>query len=145
WEAVSVSRLVWEAHPVLKSGGTEPSWPTTIGGAVPDNTISWVGIDPIIQDDNCPHSKVVVIAKFKVFAGDKDIVRYSATANPTDWTTEKDAGYLGTGVQQNSANHVAAMSLYRANLLPMNATTLQQWAIDPDPSLMDLLDTIDGI
>src|SRR5690606_32652024 len=96
-------------------------------------------------DPNCPRSKVVVIAKFKVFAGDKDIVRYSATANPADWTSEKDAGFLGTGVQQNGANHVAAMGLYRGNLIPMNATTAQQWFIDPDPALMDLLDTLDGI
>lgn len=145
WEAVSISRLVWEAEPILKSGLVEPSWPSNIGDAVVDNTISWVASDPIIADPNCPRSKVVVIAKFKVFAGDKDIVRYSATANPADWTSEKDAGFLGTGVQQNGANHVAAMGLYRGNLIPMNATTAQQWFIDPDPALMDLLDTLDGI
>src|SRR5690606_37727123 len=120
---------------ILKSGSVEPSWPSNIGDAVVDNTISWIASDPFITDPNCPRSKVVVIAKFKVFAGDKDIVRYSATANPADWTSEKDAGFLGTGVQQNGANHVAAMGLYRGNLIPMNATTAQQWFIDPDPAL----------
>lgn len=145
WEAVSVSRVVWEAQPILKTGESEPDWPDMIGGSVADGTISWSAADPMTSDPNCPHSKVVVIAKFKVYAGDGDIVRYTATLAPQDWTTEKDAGYLGTGVQQNGANKVAVMNLYRANLIVMNATTFQQWQIDPDPALMDLLDTMDGI
>lgn len=145
WEAVSVSRVVWEAVPILKTGSTEPSWPLVIGGEVPDGTVAWRAVDPMTSDPNCPHSKVVTIAKFKVYAGDGDKVRYTATLSPQDWTKEKDAGYLGTGVQQNGANEVAVMNLYRANLVVMNATTFQQWQIDPDPALMDLLDTMDGI
>ena len=145
WEAVSVSRVVWEARPILKTGATEPTWPDTIGSSVADGTISWRASDPMTKDENCPHSKVVAIAKFKVYAGDGDIVRYTATLAPQDWSTEKDAGYLGTGVQQNGANAVAVLNLYRANLVVMNATTFQQWQIDPDPALMDLLDTMDGI
>lgn len=145
WEAVSVSRVVWEARPILKTGETEPAWPDVIGAEVADGTISWRASDPMTSDPNCPHSKIVAIAKFKVYAGDGDIVRYTATLSPQDWTTEKDAGYLGTGVQQNGANAVAVLNLYRANLIVMNATTFQQWQIDPDPAMMDLLDTMDGI
>lgn len=145
WEAISISRIVYEARPILVSGETEPEWPTEVGGSVADNTIRWETIDPVTKDENCPHSKVVAIAKFKVYAGDGDIVRYTATLAPQDWSTEKDAGYLGTGVQQNGANAVAVLNLYRANLVVMNATTFQQWQIDPDPALMDLLDTMDGI
>jgi len=145
WEAISISRVVYEARPILVSGDTEPDWPTEVGGSVADNTIRWQAIDPVTRDENCPHSKIVAIAKFKVYAGDGDIVRYTATLSPQDWTTEKDAGYLGTGVQQNGANAVAVLNLYRANLIVMNATTFQQWQIDPDPAMMDLLDTMDGI
>lgn len=145
WEGVLASRIVWEAEPILVSGATEPTWPELIGASVADNTISWTAIDPQTDDANCPQSKIVAIAKFKVYAGDGDVVRYTATLNPKDWSSEKDAGYLGTGLQQNGANHVALLNLYRANLVVMNATTFQQWQIDPDPSLMDLLDTMDGI
>lgn len=145
WEGVLASRIVWEAEPILVSGATEPTWPDLIGASVADNTISWTAVDPQADDANCPQSKIVAIAKFKVFAGDGDVVRYTATLNPKDWSSEKDAGYLGTGLQQNGANHVALLNLYRANLVVMNATTFQQWQIDPDPSLMDLLDTMDGI
>lgn len=145
WEAVSVSRIVWEASPILVSGDTEPTWPTEIGASVNDNTVKWVTYDPTIADENCPQSKIVAIAKFKVYAGDGDVVRYSATLDPKDWTTAKDAGYLGTGMNQNGANKVSVLNLYRANLVVLNATTFQQWQIDPDPELMDLLDTMDGV
>lgn len=145
WEGVTMSRIVWRAEPILVSGATEPTWPGSIGESVVDNTISWTAKDPATSDANCPQSKIVAIAKFKVYAGDGDVVRYTATLNPQDWSSEKDAGYLGTGLQQNGANRVALLNLYRANLVVMNATTFQQWQIDPDPSLMDLLDTMDGI
>lgn len=145
WEGVLMSRIVWEANAILVSGENEPDWPGEIGTSVSDNTISWTAVNPATLDANCPQSKIVAIAKFKVYAGDGDVVRYTATLNPQDWSSEKDAGYLGTGLQQNGANRVALLNLYRANLVVMNATTFQQWQIDPDPSLMDLLDTMDGI
>lgn len=145
WEGVLMSRVVWQASPILKTGATEPAWPTTIGDTVADNTIAWSASDPRVTDENCPNTKVVCIAKFKVFAGAGDIVRYSATLDPTDWTSEKNAGYIGTGMNQNSANEVSVLNLYRADLMVMNATTFQRWQIDPDPALMDMLDTMEGI
>lgn len=145
WEAVRMSRVVWEARPILKTGSTEPAWPTTIGSNVADGTISWRATNPITQDENCPHTKVVAIAKFKIFAADKDVVRFTATLAPQDWTSEQDAGYLGVGLNQGSANHVSLLNVYRANLVVMNPVIFQQWQIDPDPALMDMLDRMDGI
>lgn len=145
WEAVLMSRLVYEARPIMVSGATEPAWPSNPGESVVDNTIQWTAINPTTTDPNCPQSKVVAIIKYKVYAGDKDKVRYTATLAPQDWTTEKNAGYLGTGVQQNGANEVSLLGLYRANLIVMNASTMQQWQVDPDPEMMDLLDTMEGI
>lgn len=145
WEAISISRVVWEAQPILKTGTTEPVWPTDIGTSVPDGTISWKAVNPITADDNCPHTRVVAIAEFKIFAADKDVVRFTATLAPQDWTSEKDAGYLGVGLNQGSANHVSLLNLYRANLVVMNPVMFQQWQIDPDPQLMDMLDRMDGI
>ena len=145
WEAVQTSRVVWSASFLLKSGAVEPVWPTVPGGYVSDGTISWECISRRVEDPNCPNSKVVAIVASKVFAGDKDIVRFSATANPLDWTTKQDAGYLPTGLQQANANDVAVINQYRGNLVPMNASTFQNWQVDPDPSAMALLDQMDGI
>lgn len=145
WEAVSLTRVVWQASPVLKTGPVEPTWPTAIGSEVADGTIRWRAVDPITQDDNCPHTRVVAIAKFKVFAADKDVVRFTATLDPQDWTADRDAGYLGVGLNQGGANHVSLLNTYRANLVVMNPVMFQQWQIDPDPALMDMLDRMDGI
>lgn len=145
WEAIVMVRVIWQASPILLSGGTEPAWSTDIGGFVHDGTINWQAIDRRVSDVNCPQSKVVAIMASKVFAGDKDITRFSATANPLDWTTPQDAGYLPTGLQQANSNDIAVLAPYRSNLCPFNASTFQNWQVDPDPANMAILDQMEGI
>lgn len=145
WEAISSSRIVWQAAPILLSGATEPVWPSDPGGSVADGTIVWQAFSGVITDPKCPQSKVVAITASKVFAGDKDIVRFSATANPLDWTTPADAGYLPTGLQQSNANDIAVLNLYRSNIVAMNASCFQMWQADPNPELMAIMDQMEGI
>ncbi len=145
WEAVTTSRVTWTASPRYVSGATEPAWPTDIGSMVQDGTINWKAVSRRVDDPKCPQSKVVAIVSSKVFAADKDIVRFSATANPLDWSTADDAGYLPTGLQQANANDIAVLAPYRANLAPMNASSFQNWQVDPDPASMALLDQMDSI
>lgn len=145
WEGEFASRITWTASPILESGGTEPTWPTSIGGAVvdavgTDHAISWVAVDGRITDTNCPNTKVVAIAQSKVFAIDTDTIPFSATTNPLDWTTANDAGYLPFGLQTYGAEPVAALGLYRGNLVAMNSLGYQMWQVDPDPANMALLD-----
>jgi hypothetical protein len=140
WEGVEANRVTWEASPILVSGSVEPTFPDEAGGTVLDNTIVWVASTGYV--DQAPNSKAVAIAAKKIFAGDDDIVRYSATVNPLDWTTEEDAGYLPTGVNTHGANPVAVLALYRGNLIPFNSAGFQMWQVDPDPTLMSLLDAV---
>lgn len=145
WEAVELSYIEWTAHPILESGLTEPNWPTTVGAFVRDGTINWECVSRRVEDENCPNTPVVAIINSKVFAADRDIVRFCATANPLDWTSEQDAGYLPTGLQQANANDMAVLYPYRGNLACWNANCFQMWQTDPDPSQMALLDQMDGI
>lgn len=142
WEAVIATRLVWEAIPLLKSGDAEPVWPDDVGAQVRDNTIDWEVVSRRITDVNCPHSKIVAIAAGKVYAADNDIIRYCATVNPLDWTSADDAGYLPFGLQTYGSNPVAAMGLYRSNLVPFNAEGFQMWQVDTDPANTSLLDAL---
>lgn len=140
WEAVTYSQIVWTATSIMTSGGTEPAWPTQIGGSVVDNTISWEATSRQITDTNCPNTKVVLIGSSHVFAVDDDIIDFCAATNPLDWTTQGDAGFLPTGLQQYGDNPNSAMGLYRGNLVAFNSGGYQMWQIDPDPENMALLD-----
>ncbi|RRU17824.1 hypothetical protein [Stenotrophomonas sp. 278] len=145
WEAVTTSRVTWTASPRYVSGSTEPVWPEDIGAMVQDGTINWRAVSRRVEDEKCPRTKVVAIVASKVFAADKDIVRYSATANPLDWSSADNAGYLPTGLQQANANDMAVLAQYRANLVALNASSFQNWQVDPDPNSMAILDQMDGV
>lgn len=143
WEAVLMSRVVWKARSILRSGATEPTWPTVVGDRVSDNTISWEAATR--QATEAPNSKVVAITASKVFADDGDIIRYSATVNPLDWTSQDNAGYLPSGLNQNGSNHTAVLNIYRSNLVGFSSSTFQNWQVDEDPANMELLDVMEGI
>lgn len=138
WEAIAGTRVVWSANPILVSGSVEPTWP--VGGAVPDNTIAWEFDPRRVDDENAPNSKVVALAASKIFAGDDDIVPFSATVAPMDWTTVEDAGYLPFGLQSYGSEPVEAIGLYRSNLVIFNSKGFQMWQVDEDPQNMALLD-----
>jgi hypothetical protein len=139
WESLDGERIVWEGRRILLSGSTQPAWPGL--GSVSDNRILWSQDDRRIDDSRAPNSKVVALAASKVFAGDNDIVPYSATVNPLDWTTREDAGYLPFGLQNHGSQPVAAMGLYRSNLVVFNANGFQVWQVDEDPDNMAILDS----
>lgn len=142
WEAVETSRVVWEAYPILVSGSVEPTWPTLPGASVSDNSIVWEAVSRSVDDPKRPQSTVVAIAASKIFAGDQDIMSYSATVNPLDWSSRDDAGYLPFGLNTYGANPITACGLYRGNLVVFNAAAFQMWQVDEDPANMALLDAV---
>lgn len=145
WEAVAATRVVWEANPLFRTGMTEPNWPTDPGATIADGTLVWEAVSRRVTDTNCPNTTIVLILAMKIFCGDDDIVRYSATANPLNWSLEDNAGYLPTGMQGQNANGVRVLAEYRKNMAALNASSFQLWQADPDPELMDILDQKNGI
>lgn len=143
WEGVIGTRITYEAHPILVSGATEPAWPQGVGTTVADGSILWTATTR--QVTQAPNSNVVAITASKVFAADKDIIRYSATVNPLDWTTTDNAGYLPSGLNQNGSNDTAVLNVYRSSLVSFSSSTFQNWQVDPDPANMALLDAMEGI
>lgn len=143
WEGVILTRITYKAEPIMKSGATEPTWPLGIGSSVNDNTVKWVASTR--QVTQAPNSRVVAITASKVYAADEDIIKFSATVNPLDWTTADDAGYLPSGLNQNGSNDTAVLNIYRSSLVSFSSTTFQNWQVDPDPANMSLLDVMEGI
>lgn len=151
WARGVQETIQWICEHFCQSGNSEPAWGLTVGGVTPDgyplsgpniSGFDWVARTPQILDANCPQSKYVAIGSSHIFAGDIDIVRFSAVTNPLDWTAEADAGFLPTGLQNYGANPVAAVGLYRSNLIVFNSEGMQMWQLDEDPGNMNLLDAI---
>ena len=107
-----------------------------------DNTILWITEDRRVKDENCPNTKIVQIAASKIFCADDDIIAFSATINPLDWTTSDDAGYIPYGLNTYGSNPITAMGLYRSNLVAFNIEGFQMWQVDQDPANMALLDAV---
>ena len=142
WEAVNANTVVWRATPIYKTGSVEPTWPAAQDAVVNDNSIQWVAEPLRVTDPNCPHTKTVAIAASKVFAGDDDIIPYSATVNPLDWTSADDAGYIPFGLNTYGSQPVSALGLYRSNLVAFNSKAFQMWQVDEDPQNFAILDAV---
>lgn len=143
WTAVVTSRVAWKAVPVMIAGSAlEPTWPVVNGGTVVDGQIIWRAFTRQITDPNCPQTDIVAITASKVFVGDDDIVRYCATNAPLDWSATLDAGFLPFGLQQYGSNPVAAIGVYRGNLVPFNSEAFQMWQADADPANMGKIDEL---
>lgn len=142
WEAVQANRVVWTCSSLLTSGSSEPTFPTEIGGVVVDNDIGWETFSRRVDDVNNPNTKQVAILASKIFAGDDDIVRFSATVNPLDWTTANDAGYIPFGLNTYGSQPVTALGIYRSNLVVFNSKAFQMWQVDEDPANFAILDAV---
>lgn len=144
WRAVAGNNITWEANRILVSGTSEPTWPTAAAGAsVVDNTIAWELESRHVRDDKRPDdATIVVMGASKVFAANGDIINYSATVNPLDWSADQDAGYIPFGLNEYGANDITAAAIYRGNLVAFNSQGAQIWQIDEDPAAIQILDAI---
>lgn len=147
WQAIAKTSITWTAVPLYKSGATEPVWPITPTVTVTDNTIVWTTTPQYIADQYNPHSKSAIIMANKVFKPSVrgDVVRFSATNDPTDWTSAEDAGFLSTGLQAQADPVTRSLGQYRGNLVAWSAAEFQVWQVDPDPARNALIDTIPSI
>ena len=154
WEAIGTSIITWQAIPLMQAGVNVPVFPTVLGNSVYDSSsymnsngfittftsMGWEAISRAVTDTGNPQTLAVTIGASHVFAGDNDIVDYSAAVNPIDWSSTNNAGYLPTGLNNYGDNPVTALALYRGNLMVFNAGGYQMWQIDPDPQNMAFLD-----
>lgn len=101
-----------------------------------------------IADTNCPDTRAVLKIAQKIFAvgaGNGDVVRYSKTGDPRDWTTASDAGFLPTGLNSRGDRSANALGIYRNNMVVLSRDGAQVWQVDPDPTNMALLDIVENV
>lgn len=100
-----------------------------------------------ITDVNCPHTGAMIKLQSKLYAvgSDGDVVRYSATGNPKDWTTASDAGFLPTGLNSRGDRVANALGVYQGQLVVLSRDSAQAWQVDPDPTAMKLETIVDNV
>ncbi len=104
------------------------------------------GVSPShITDANCPQTASWIKMSSKIWAVDGDVVRFSATSLPRDWTTAEDAGFLPTGLQQTGALEALALGQQERDLVVYFADSAQIWVPDPDPALHVFKKPINGV
>ena len=139
------------------SGATEPVWADGVtdnditwdfhgsGTEISDGTVVWEPITTAIDDPNCPHSESAIVLGSKVYAIDGEVTRFSATEDPTDWTTEDDAGFLPTGTRAPGSPTALALGDFQGNLVVFMDDSVQVWAVDPDPQRDTLTQIIGNV
>lgn len=101
-----------------------------------------------IADANCPNTRAVLKIASKIFAvgaGTGDVVRFSRTGNPRDWTTANDAGFLPTGLNSRGDRSTNALGIYQNKMVALSRDGAQVWQVDPDPTAMRLEDIVENV
>lgn len=100
-----------------------------------------------VTSSGCPQTPVTAKVASKVFAVSKDgdTVRFSSTGRATDWDTEKDAGFLPTGLNAMGDRTVCALGIYKTSLVALMRDECQIWKVDADPSAMALADRVQNV
>lgn len=97
-----------------------------------------------ITDVNCPRDVLVGKAANKIFAGNGNVVRFSATAQARDWTTSNDAGFLPTGNNHPGIPTCTGLGKFQRHLAVLFPDGLQLWNVDPDPAQNSLANDVDA-
>jgi hypothetical protein len=92
---------------------------------------------------DAPHSTGVAKAASKLFSPLGDVVKFSATNAPRDWTTADDAGFLPVGLQQSGNKDCVAVGNYQNRLVVFFPDSSQLWQVDPDPANHQFLTAVD--
>lgn len=145
WTARAKVSVTWTAFAAYESGTIEPSWPEHYGSTVVDNGITWRARTNAIDDQYCPHARTAIKMASKVFSPYKDVLRFCATDDPTDWTTADDAGYLPVGMHATQSPEPKVLGEFRGRLVIWTASHMLLWTVDPDPAEMALYDSFPGL
>lgn len=99
----------------------------------------------VIADTNNPRTISVTKAASRVFAVAGETVHYCAAGDPRDWTTSSDAGFLPTGLQQDTKSDATAVGTFQDALVVFFPEGAQIWDVAVDPTANQIRKRIYGV
>lgn len=93
--------------------------------------------------DAAPWSPSIAKAASKIWSADGDVVKFTKTNDPRDWTTADDAGFLPVGLQQSGNKESVTVGNYQNRLVVFFPDSSQLWQVDPDPANHQFLNAVD--
>lgn len=103
------------------------------------------GVTTLITDANCSHGISATKAASRIFTIGGDVVRYCAAGSARDWTTASDAGFLATGLQQDTRESATAVGTFQDALCVFFPEAAQVWTVAVDPADNAIKKRIQGL
>lgn len=99
----------------------------------------------LITDVNCPHGASVTKAASRIFSIGGEVVRYCKAGAARDWTTASDAGFLPTGLQQDTKASCTAVGTFEDALVVFFPDGSQIWDVAVDPTANQIRRRLYGV
>lgn len=117
-------------------------------GSVLHHYLNGAGVT-YVADANCPHGKGVTKAASKIWstkgASPYNVVKFSKTDDPTNWTAAGDAGFLSVGLKQENAQDCQALGQFQNKLVCFFQDSAQLWDVDTNPANNTLSQRMFGV
>ena len=94
---------------------------------------------------DAPQSASVTKAASRVFSSAGDVVKYCAAGAARDWTTASDAGFLPSGLQQDTKTDATGVGTFQDSLAVFYPESIQVWSVAVDPSANAIKKRIYGV
>lgn len=95
--------------------------------------------------DSGAQGHVVHAHRSKLYAVEKENLRFSAVLDPTKWTSGTGAGLIDVTTQDADATILVGLEKYYSNVAVFGRSTIQIWFLDPDPNNDVLIETLGNI
>jgi hypothetical protein len=83
--------------------------------------------------------------KSKLYAVDGQNIRFSAILDPTDWTVGAGNGIIDITTEDSGATDLVGLEQYYNTLALFARTSVQIWAMDPDPARNTLVQVLGNV
>lgn len=134
--------------------GTAEVWTATIGGTfqVADqfslHIVNGGGFDRVfgVYASASGVGSVAKTHKLKMYSVARSLLYFSEINNPTKFNTNVNgSGFINLSNQDSGSEDLTALAVYQGKLAVFSRSTIQTWAMDPDPAKNAQVQVLDNI